>query len=93
MTTAQQHAVLITGCSSGIGYQVAKDLIQRGYKVIASARNQKDVDRLNNEGLFCLQLDLTDSHSINQAFNAALAYSGGCLHGLFNNAAMARPVL
>jgi NAD(P)-dependent dehydrogenase (short-subunit alcohol dehydrogenase family) len=87
MTTPQQHAVLITGCSSGIGYQVAKDLMQRGYKVIASARNQKDVDRLNNEGLFCLQLDLTDSHSINQAFNAALEYSDGCLHGLFNNAA------
>jgi|TARA_B110000238_G_C16121413_1_gene437289 NAD(P)-dependent dehydrogenase (short-subunit alcohol dehydrogenase family) len=87
MTTPQQPAVLITGCSSGIGYQVAKDLMHRGYKVIASARNQKDVDRLNNEGLFCLQLDLTDSHSINQAFNAALEYSGGCLHGLFNNGA------
>jgi len=87
ITSPQQRAVLITGCSSGIGYQVAQDLLQRGYKVIASARNQEDVDRLNNEGIFCLQLDLADSHSLNHAFNAALEYTDGSLYGLFNNGA------
>lgn len=87
MTPPQNRSILITGCSSGIGYQVAKDLTDRGYKVIASARSQEDVERLNKEGMFCLQLDLTDSQSINHAFNAALEYTGGSLYGLFNNGA------
>jgi NAD(P)-dependent dehydrogenase (short-subunit alcohol dehydrogenase family) len=87
MTSPQDRSVLITGCSSGIGYQVAKDLVAGGYRVIASARNQKDVDRLNQEGMFCVQLDLTDSQSIKHAFNATLEYSRGSLYGLFNNGA------
>ena len=87
MTHLQNRSILITGCSSGIGYQVTKDLISRGYKVVASARNQEDVKRLNKEGIFCLQLDLTDSQSISQAFNDALEYTGGSLYGLFNNGA------
>ena len=53
--------------------------------MIASARNQEDVKRLNKEGIFCLHLDLTDSQSISQAFNDALEYTGGSLYGLFNN--------
>lgn len=85
--TSQTRSILITGCSSGIGYQVAKDLNQRGYQVIASARDYKDVERLNNEGLFCLQLDLTDTQSIKNAFDACLEYSQGSLYGLFNNGA------
>ena len=61
--------------------------MNRGYKVIASARNQEDVERLNKEGIFCLQLDLTDSQSISHAFNATLKYTGGSLYALFNNGA------
>lgn len=87
MTSPNEHSVLITGCSSGIGYRVAKDLKQHGYKVIASARHQDDVDRLNKEGIYCLQLDLTNSDSIKHAFDAALEYSGGSIYGLFNNGA------
>ncbi|MFK7795621.1 MAG: SDR family NAD(P)-dependent oxidoreductase [Gammaproteobacteria bacterium] len=86
-TLPQGRSILITGCSSGIGYQVTKDLIDRGYQVIASARNQEDVERLNEEGIFCLQLDLTDSQSIANAFKATLEYTGGSLYGLFNNGA------
>ena len=85
--SSQNRSILITGCSSGIGYQVAKDLNQRGYQVIASARNQADVKRLNKEGIFCLQLDLTDPKSIKNAFDACLEYSQGSLYGLFNNGA------
>ncbi len=86
-TSTPARSILITGCSSGIGYQVAKDLTERCYKVIASARQKEDVERLNDEGMFCLQLDLTDSQSIRHAFGVALEHAGGTLYGLFNNGA------
>ncbi|MEM8844958.1 MAG: SDR family NAD(P)-dependent oxidoreductase [Pseudomonadota bacterium] len=82
-----QKAVLITGCSSGIGYQTAKDLQMRGYDVIATARKQEDVKKLNSEGLFSLQLDLSDSNSIKEAFAKTLGHTNGTLYGLFNNGA------
>ena len=53
--------VLITGCSSGIGYTCAHGLKDRGYRVFASARQQQDVARLCSEGLEALPLDLDDS--------------------------------
>ena len=44
-------AILITGCSTGIGYTCAHALHQQGYQVIASCRNQDDVVKLQQEGL------------------------------------------
>jgi short-subunit dehydrogenase len=82
-----KQPILITGCSSGIGYQVAKDLQSHGYQVITSARKNEDVKRLKKEGLYCVQLDLEDSQSISRAFENALNYTDGNLYGLFNNAA------
>lgn len=79
------RAVLITGCSSGIGYCVAHGLQRRGYQVIATARREQDVRRLQDEGLEALPLDLTDSNSIALALEATLSLTGGRLYGLFNN--------
>ncbi|MEM7303979.1 MAG: SDR family oxidoreductase [Pseudomonadota bacterium] len=84
---SQQKAILITGCSSGIGYQTAKDLQASGYDVVATARKQEDVKKLNSEGLFSLQLDLSDSNSIRDAFTKTLEHTNGKLYGLFNNGA------
>jgi len=42
--------ILITGCSSGIGYKTALELKNRGHHVIASARKPEDVRRLTQEG-------------------------------------------
>ncbi|VAW47999.1 Putative NAD(P)-dependent oxidoreductase EC-YbbO, partial [hydrothermal vent metagenome] len=39
--------ILITGCSTGIGYQCAQQLQQLGYQVIATCRKEADVQRLN----------------------------------------------
>jgi|TARA_X000000950_G_scaffold227743_1_gene274989 NAD(P)-dependent dehydrogenase (short-subunit alcohol dehydrogenase family) len=83
---------LITGCSTGIGYQVAKDLhFNTDYRVIASARSAEDVARLNAQGLYCVQLDLQDSDSIKSAFEQTLEHTGGELYGLFNNGAYGQP--
>ena len=86
-----QKTVLITGCSSGIGYCVAKGLKQRGYHVVATARKLQDVERLSTEGFDSVQLDLADSESIQQAFKAIMQISGNNLYALFNNGAFGLP--
>ncbi|EGQ8028597.1 SDR family oxidoreductase [Vibrio vulnificus] len=83
--------VLITGCSSGIGYVCAHALQKEGFQVIASCRNLRDVERLQSEGLTCIQLDLADSNSISLAVQQALEISDGQLYGLFNNGAYGQP--
>lgn len=80
-------SIFITGCSSGIGYMAAKQLQLRGYQVIASCRDTQDVARLSQEGLTCIQLDLTCEASINQAVEQALELSNHRLYALFNNGA------
>lgn len=83
----QNRSVLITGCSSGIGLYIAEALQQRGYQVFASARKTGDVERLRNQGLNCLTLDLNDSNSIKQAVDNVLKETQGTLSAVINNAA------
>ena len=78
-------AILITGCSSGIGHTVAHGLKARGWRVFASARANADVSRLREEGLESLRLDLDDPASIRAAFDEVMARTGGRLDALFNN--------
>ena len=86
-----RRTILITGCSSGIGYCVARGLKERGYRVIASARNSRDVQRLRTEGLECLQIDLDDPASIDAAVRELETLSGRRIYGLFNNAGFGQP--
>lgn len=81
-----KESILITGCSSGIGYYCAKHLHEAGYQVIASCRKNSDVERLTSEGLYCVQLDVTDKESIQSALMSVLDRTGGTLDVLFNNA-------
>jgi NAD(P)-dependent dehydrogenase (short-subunit alcohol dehydrogenase family) len=85
------RAVLITGCSSGIGEHVALALKERGYRVFATARRGECVARLKNQGLEALRLDLDDSASIQSAVREVLARTGGKLYALFNNGAYGQP--
>jgi NAD(P)-dependent dehydrogenase (short-subunit alcohol dehydrogenase family) len=91
MLSLSSRAVLITGCSSGVGYTVAHGLKQRGYRVFATVRQAKDVVRLQQEGLESLVLDLQDSQSIHHAVQTILAQTQGQLYGLFNNGAYGQP--
>ncbi|NAW62582.1 SDR family oxidoreductase [Vibrio sp. V31_P5A7T61] len=85
------RSILITGCSTGIGYMAALALKQRGYHVIASCRHIDDVKRLQQEGVTCIQLDLSDEQSIHQGVKAALELSNHQLYALFNNGAYGQP--
>lgn len=87
----QDKSILVTGCSSGIGLHCAQALQQDGYRVIASARQEQDVERLRQSGLFAIQLDVTDSQSISQALAECLEHTGGRLDALFNNAGYGQP--
>ena len=83
--------ILITGCSSGIGYHAALRLQQEGFSVIASARHPDDVARLQAEGLTAIRLDLADTASIHAAVEQTLKLCHGRLYGLFNNGAYGQP--
>ena len=85
------QSILITGCSSGIGYYCAHQLHQRGYQVIASCRKKEDVQKLQSEGIDCLELDLEDSQSVRNAFDEVMEKTGGELDALFNNGAFGQP--
>lgn len=86
-----QQTILITGCSSGIGYYCAHELHKAGYLVLATVRNPKDISKLTNLGILCQHLDLSDSNSVEQGFNWAMAQSSGQIDALFNNGAYAQP--
>ncbi len=86
-----KKTILITGCSSGIGYCVAKALHERGYRVFATARRQESVEMLRDEGLESFYLDLTDSNSIHWAFEEVMRRTDGELYALFNNGAYGLP--
>ncbi len=83
--------ILITGCSTGIGYATAVELKNRGHAVIATARKSEDVSRLKQEGFTAIQLDLADSNSIQQAVGLAVELTGGKIDALFNNGAFGQP--
>ena len=87
----EQKSILITGCSTGIGYYCAKALQKEGFRVFATARKSEDVERLRQEGLESYQLDLADSGSIQKALDEILKQSAGKLYALFNNGAYGQP--
>lgn len=80
-----ERPVLITGCSSGIGYCAALTLQQRGYPVFATVRNIADSAKLESHGITTYHLDLDDTESIEKALNNVLQTTDGKLYGLFNN--------
>ncbi|MCA0963557.1 SDR family NAD(P)-dependent oxidoreductase [Salipiger bermudensis] len=83
--------ILITGCSSGIGYDAAHGLRARGWRVFASCRQEHDCDRLRDEGFESPQLDYGDEASIHRALGEVLEATGGALDALYNNGAHAVP--
>jgi NAD(P)-dependent dehydrogenase (short-subunit alcohol dehydrogenase family) len=60
-------AVLITGCSSGIGRATAERLAGVGWRVYATARNVEDISPLGEQGCELLALDVTDEGSMRAA--------------------------
>ena len=86
-----QKTILITGCSSGIGYDAAFGLRDRGWRVFATCRKQKDVETLIAQGFESFPLDYADDASIETALSNVMCATNGRLDALFNNGAFACP--
>jgi NAD(P)-dependent dehydrogenase (short-subunit alcohol dehydrogenase family) len=78
-------AVLITGCSSGIGRATALRLARGGWTVYASARRPESLAELADAGCRTLSLDVTDEDSMRAAVTT-VEQAEGAVGVLINNA-------
>ncbi len=86
------QVALVTGCSTGLGVQMAKALASQGCNIVAIARRQEMLDKVAAEikaefgvdaiGLRC---DITDTEMVNETVNKALEHFGR-IDILINNA-------
>jgi NADP-dependent 3-hydroxy acid dehydrogenase YdfG len=83
--TQVSRAVLITGCSSGIGRATALRLARGGWTVYASARRVETIADLAGEGCTTLALDVTDEASMRAAVER-VEREAGAVGVLINNA-------
>lgn len=86
-----RKSILITGCSSGIGYASAHVLRKRGWHVFAACRKAEDCARLESESFTSPLIDYDDTASIESGLAQVLEATGGTLDALFNNGAYAIP--
>lgn len=86
-----KKSILITGCSSGIGYASAIGLRDAGWRVFASCRKAEDCARLIAEGFESPLIDYADGATIKAGLAEVLDATGGTLHALFNNGAYGMP--
>jgi NADP-dependent 3-hydroxy acid dehydrogenase YdfG len=78
-------AILITGCSTGIGRATAERLAANGHTVYATARRLESIQDLEETGCKLLALDVTDEDSMQKAVKA-VEEAEGAVGALVNNA-------
>ncbi len=85
MAADVSKAVLITGCSSGIGRATAERLAGNGWTVYATARRPESIEDLGSVGCKLLALDVCDEASMRVAVTA-VEQAEGAVGVLVNNA-------
>jgi len=75
---------LVTGASSGIGYELCKQLLDRGYNVVALSRR---VPEIEHENALCLSCDVTDLESVKSVIEQGISKFGK-IDVLSNNAGL-----
>jgi NAD(P)-dependent dehydrogenase (short-subunit alcohol dehydrogenase family) len=84
--TTENPVWFITGCSTGFGRELATQVLERGYRVVVTARKPDAVEALAAKGeALVLKLDVTDQSQIDAAIKAAEKQFGG-IDVLVNNA-------
>jgi NAD(P)-dependent dehydrogenase (short-subunit alcohol dehydrogenase family) len=85
MGEGESKAVLITGCSTGIGRATAERLIDGGWTVYATARRPESIAELGERGAKTLSLDVNDEGSMKSAVEK-IETEQGAVGVLVNNA-------
>jgi NAD(P)-dependent dehydrogenase (short-subunit alcohol dehydrogenase family) len=85
MPESISKAVLITGCSTGIGRATAEHLASRGWNVYATARKPESIADLASRGCKTLALDVCDEASMRAAVQT-VERAEGAVGVLINNA-------
>jgi NAD(P)-dependent dehydrogenase (short-subunit alcohol dehydrogenase family) len=83
--------ILITGCSTGIGWTCALGMKERGWRVFATARKPEDIARLAAEHVEAIHLDYAEPASVAACATEVSRRTGGKLDALFNNGAFGQP--
>lgn len=86
----QDAVIFITGASKGMGLEITREALQRGYRVVATARKPEVLREVfgDRENLLSLKLDLTNQADIAAAVKAAVERFGR-IDALVNNAGFA----
>ncbi len=83
--------ILITGANRGLGFEMTKRFVERGERVVAGCRVPNSAEALQalastHGNLKIVQLDVTDETSVMAAKEVAMAFTGGILDVVVNNA-------
>ena len=79
------QVILITGASSGFGFELTKVLLKKNYIVYPASRNTKAMQPLKELGAHILEMDVTKDESVTQGVNK-LINEQGQIDAVFNNA-------
>ncbi len=82
-----RKVAIVTGASSGIGKQIAKNLFRNGMDVYALSRRVYKMNELDDLGIHTLHLDVSDQEEIEQVVNQ-IAQEAGRIDVLVNNAGL-----
>ena len=77
--------ILVTGASSGIGYDAAEAFVRQGHRVYAAARRVERMEPLKDLGVVPLRMDVTDEASLEAGVRTVLEAEGR-IDALVNNA-------
>ncbi len=81
----EKKVIILTGASSGIGFQTAEMLAKQGHAVYGAARRVEKMDPLKAFGVKPLQMDVTSGESVDKAVETIVAAEGR-IDVLVNNA-------
>ena len=81
----KNKVILITGASSGIGYDTAILLARQGHKVYAAARRLDKMESLRDYGIVIINMDVTDEMSMKTGVDMVIEAEGR-IDVLINNA-------
>ena len=88
MTQAKKPVWFITGCSTGFGRELAKHLLENGYRVVVTARNTdkiQDLIEISEDNALAIPLDVTNKQQVVDSVKRA-EEQFGAIDVLVNNA-------